>query len=356
MSSIKLEKILHITTEKYFKISPVIQPTHVSDVSLNVIASCWLSLCLGLSWQKVKVQHPELKMKHVHNTEATAHIHQHNSHLYSQLWVYKWFVCVLHYGLYATRWICLSNDAFMTLPAVKRQFMLYVSASVCLTVWIYGIESCSCILLSDVCLLHIHRTVRGSRPHGNLLFSPWVFAIRNWFTGTDSCPILIFCTWKCWTVLIWSRSWYDSDDSCSKLRDFSHFHYRNFLICCKTLNDHHHHSPLSFCVGSHATGYDSDPSTPMVYSCSTQYRIHTHGVFRGIQVGFALLPLLPHRLLRVSSFSSVKRSLWGHTDLLSAHTYCVLCCTCWVSRPGHTHMLNILKAEGQRRNSTLMIQ
>lgn len=171
MSSIKLEKILHITTEKYFKISPVIQPTHVSDVSLNVIASCWLSLCLGLSWQKVKVQHPELKMKHVHNTEATAHIHQHNSHLYSQLWVYKWFVCVLHYGLYATRWICLSNDAFMTLPAVKRQFMLYVSASVCLTVWIYGIESCSCILLSDVCLLHIHRTVRGSRPHGNLLFS-----------------------------------------------------------------------------------------------------------------------------------------------------------------------------------------
>ncbi|KAF7225083.1 transcript variant X4 [Nothobranchius furzeri] len=33
----------------------------------------------------------------------------------------------------------------------------------------------------------------------------------------------------------------------------------------------------------HAAGYDSDPSTPMVYSCSTQYRIHTHGVFRGIQ-------------------------------------------------------------------------
>uniref|UniRef100_A0A3P9J659 WT1 transcription factor a n=1 Tax=Oryzias latipes TaxID=8090 RepID=A0A3P9J659_ORYLA len=34
---------------------------------------------------------------------------------------------------------------------------------------------------------------------------------------------------------------------------------------------------------SHAAGYESDPSTPMVYSCSTQYRIHTHGVFRGIQ-------------------------------------------------------------------------
>ncbi|XP_036390971.1 WT1 transcription factor a isoform X2 [Megalops cyprinoides] len=32
-----------------------------------------------------------------------------------------------------------------------------------------------------------------------------------------------------------------------------------------------------------STGYESDPNTPMVYSCSTQYRIHTHGVFRGIQ-------------------------------------------------------------------------
>ncbi|TNN73938.1 Wilms tumor [Liparis tanakae] len=34
---------------------------------------------------------------------------------------------------------------------------------------------------------------------------------------------------------------------------------------------------------NHAAGYDSDPSTPMLYSCSTQYRIHTHGVFRGLQ-------------------------------------------------------------------------
>ncbi|XP_016529993.1 WT1 transcription factor a [Poecilia formosa] len=40
---------------------------------------------------------------------------------------------------------------------------------------------------------------------------------------------------------------------------------------------------LASTMKSHAPGYDSDPSTPMVYSCSTQYRIHTHGVFRGIQ-------------------------------------------------------------------------
>ncbi|KAG7214877.1 hypothetical protein INR49_005146 [Caranx melampygus] len=38
---------------------------------------------------------------------------------------------------------------------------------------------------------------------------------------------------------------------------------------------------LASTIKSHAAGYDSDPSTPMVYSCSTQYRIHTHGVFRG---------------------------------------------------------------------------
>ncbi|XP_069384880.1 WT1 transcription factor a isoform X3 [Paralichthys olivaceus] len=54
------------------------------------------------------------------------------------------------------------------------------------------------------------------------------------------------------------------------------------------------HTPSDSCTGSqalllrnpynsHAAGYDSDPNTPMVYSCSTQYRIHTHGVFRGIQ-------------------------------------------------------------------------
>ncbi|XP_077452643.1 WT1 transcription factor a isoform X4 [Stigmatopora argus] len=51
------------------------------------------------------------------------------------------------------------------------------------------------------------------------------------------------------------------------------------------------HNPSDSCAGgqalllrnpynSHGGGYDSDP---MVYSCSTQYRIHTHGVFRGIQ-------------------------------------------------------------------------
>ncbi|XP_063730561.1 WT1 transcription factor a isoform X4 [Eleginops maclovinus] len=54
------------------------------------------------------------------------------------------------------------------------------------------------------------------------------------------------------------------------------------------------HTPSDSCTGSqalllrnpynsHAAGYDSEPNTPMLYSCSTQYRIHTHGVFRGLQ-------------------------------------------------------------------------
>ncbi|XP_024235777.1 Wilms tumor protein homolog A isoform X5 [Oncorhynchus tshawytscha] len=54
------------------------------------------------------------------------------------------------------------------------------------------------------------------------------------------------------------------------------------------------HTPSDSCTGSqalllrnpynsHATGYESDPNPPMVYSCSTQYRIHTHGIFRGMQ-------------------------------------------------------------------------
>ncbi|XP_029142408.1 Wilms tumor protein homolog, partial [Protobothrops mucrosquamatus] len=41
---------------------------------------------------------------------------------------------------------------------------------------------------------------------------------------------------------------------------------------------------LGSTLKGHATGYESDNHTaPMLYSCGAQYRIHTHGVFRGIQ-------------------------------------------------------------------------
>ncbi|XP_010874617.1 WT1 transcription factor b isoform X1 [Esox lucius] len=39
-------------------------------------------------------------------------------------------------------------------------------------------------------------------------------------------------------------------------------------------------------IKSHGTGYDTEPLAPpppVVLSCSTQYHIHTHGVFRGLQ-------------------------------------------------------------------------
>ncbi|RMB97881.1 hypothetical protein DUI87_25359 [Hirundo rustica rustica] len=56
------------------------------------------------------------------------------------------------------------------------------------------------------------------------------------------------------------------------------------------------HTPTDSCTGSqalllrtpynrHTAGYENENhSTPMLYSCGAQYRIHTHGVFRGIQV------------------------------------------------------------------------
>ncbi|XP_064169828.1 Wilms tumor protein homolog [Anguilla rostrata] len=40
---------------------------------------------------------------------------------------------------------------------------------------------------------------------------------------------------------------------------------------------------LASTIKSHGTGYESEPNTPVMYSCSTQYRIHTHGMFRGLQ-------------------------------------------------------------------------
>lgn len=45
-----------------------------------------------------------------------------------------------------------------------------------------------------------------------------------------------------------------------------------------------HTEPFSLlCVCSHGTGYESDNHTTPIL-CGAQYRIHTHGVFRGIQV------------------------------------------------------------------------
>ncbi|KAK1803974.1 hypothetical protein P4O66_003910 [Electrophorus voltai] len=62
---------------------------------------------------------------------------------------------------------------------------------------------------------------------------------------------------------------------------------------------------LASSIKSHTGGYENDPSTPMMYSCSTQYRIHTHGVFRGIQ-DVRRVPGIPPAIVR-SSETNEKR-------------------------------------------------
>ncbi|XP_066556595.1 WT1 transcription factor b isoform X1 [Amia ocellicauda] len=65
-------------------------------------------------------------------------------------------------------------------------------------------------------------------------------------------------------------------------------------------------STLGAPMKSHTTGYESDHNTPMVYSCSTQYRIHTHGVFRGIQ-DVRRVPGITPAIVRSSSETNEKR-------------------------------------------------
>ncbi|XP_039605577.1 Wilms tumor protein homolog isoform X2 [Polypterus senegalus] len=65
-------------------------------------------------------------------------------------------------------------------------------------------------------------------------------------------------------------------------------------------------STLGPSIKSHATGYESDHNGPMVYSCSTQYRIHTHGVFRGIQ-DVRRVPGVTPTIMRSSSEANEKR-------------------------------------------------
>ncbi|XP_042197370.1 WT1 transcription factor b isoform X2 [Callorhinchus milii] len=78
------------------------------------------------------------------------------------------------------------------------------------------------------------------------------------------------------------------------------------------------HTPTDSCAGSqalllrspynsHAAAYENDNhNAPMLYSCSTQYRIHTHGVFRGIQ-DVRRVPGVTPAIVRSNAESSEKR-------------------------------------------------
>ncbi|XP_075693871.1 Wilms tumor protein isoform X3 [Rhinoderma darwinii] len=76
------------------------------------------------------------------------------------------------------------------------------------------------------------------------------------------------------------------------------------------------HTPTDSCTGSqalllrspynsHGTTYEND-STPMLYSCGGQYRIHTHGVFRGIQ-DVRRVPGVTPTIVRSTSEANEKR-------------------------------------------------
>uniref|UniRef100_A0A8C8SW71 WT1 transcription factor n=1 Tax=Pelusios castaneus TaxID=367368 RepID=A0A8C8SW71_9SAUR len=78
------------------------------------------------------------------------------------------------------------------------------------------------------------------------------------------------------------------------------------------------HTPTDSCTGSqalllrtpynsHATGYENDSHAgPMLYSCGAQYRIHTHGVFRGIQ-DVRRVPGVAPTIVRSASETNEKR-------------------------------------------------
>ncbi|XP_073432423.1 Wilms tumor protein isoform X3 [Dendrobates tinctorius] len=78
------------------------------------------------------------------------------------------------------------------------------------------------------------------------------------------------------------------------------------------------HTPTDSCTGSqalllrspynsHGTTYENDShSAPMLYSCGGQYRIHTHGVFRGIQ-DVRRVPGVTPTIVRSTSETNEKR-------------------------------------------------
>ncbi|XP_072195009.1 Wilms tumor protein isoform X2 [Excalfactoria chinensis] len=64
---------------------------------------------------------------------------------------------------------------------------------------------------------------------------------------------------------------------------------------------------LGSTLKGHTTGYENENhSAPMLYSCGAQYRIHTHGVFRGIQ-DVRRVPGVAPTIVRSASETNEKR-------------------------------------------------
>lgn len=146
------------------------------------------------------------------------------------------------------RWTWVSNDMFLTPVCVHTAGELQHTqpCSIYLPLLVTGCKWCPC-------LLFLHLIIwRLSAPHSS-----------STKPNCESQLVTFFFLWilkgnvKVLIYALYQWEWVNQSNES--------------LLCV-------------FCVYSHAAGYESDPSTPMVYSCSTQYRIHTHGVIRGIQV------------------------------------------------------------------------
>ncbi|KAM9606510.1 Wilms tumor protein isoform 6-T6 [Morphnus guianensis] len=98
-------------------------------------------------------------------------------------------------------------------------------------------------------------------------------------------------------------------DRCNFSSNSTYFHNSDNLyqmtsqLECMTWNQMNLGSTLK----GHTAGYENENhSTPMLYSCGAQYRIHTHGVFRGIQ-DVRRVPGVAPTIVRSASETNEKR-------------------------------------------------
>ncbi|KAA8590560.1 hypothetical protein FQN60_014494 [Etheostoma spectabile] len=99
-------------------------------------------------------------------------------------------------------------------------------------------------------------------------------------------------------------------------------------------------TPLTFRVDSHAAGYDSDPVPPCCTAEHT-YRIHTHGVFRGIQ-DVRRVPSITPAIVRQRA-AEKRRSCVPTQDATNV-TSSFLICRCTVAK---TQGRNLTSASSQ---------
>uniref|UniRef100_A0A8C0HS59 WT1 transcription factor n=1 Tax=Buteo japonicus TaxID=224669 RepID=A0A8C0HS59_9AVES len=138
----------------------------------------------------------------------------------------------------------------------------------------------------------------GSDPHEEQYLSAFTVHFSGQFTGTAGA-----CRYGCTgSQALLLRTPYNSDN----------LYQMTSQLECMTWNQMNLGSTLKGCVlftdcENHSPGYENENhSTPMLYSCGAQYRIHTHGVFRGIQ-DVRRVPGVAPTIVRSASETNEKR-------------------------------------------------